>query len=355
MSRVKSSYVGIDLFSGAGGMSLGAHMAGVNVCYAVESQKEAAETYSRNFPTCRVINKKIEDVPVSVMGKIPHDQLILFGGPPCQGFSTSNQRTRNRANSSNWLFKEFFRFVSGLMPRWVILENVKGLAETEHGFFLDGILTNFKKLGYLPHWQILNAVDYGVPQNRSRIFIVASRDNESFFFPTPNVMQYVTVQQAICDLPELENGCKAERLSYRTVAQNSYQASLRHGCDASYDNSVTKNSSIVIERYRHIPQGHNWESIPKNLHIGYRDMTRCHTGIYYRLIANQPSLVVGNFRKNMLIHPFQDRGLSVREASRLQSFPDHFHFSGTIGFQQQQVGNAVPPMLARSVFKEISK
>jgi DNA (cytosine-5)-methyltransferase 1 len=130
---------------------------------------------------------------------------------------------------------------------------------------------------------------------------------------------------------------------------------MRNNQSGCLNHLVTRNSELVIERYKYIPQGGNWEHIPEHLMKNYKDKSRCHTGIYRRLDNNKPSVVIGNYRKNMLIHPTQNRGLSVREAARLQSFPDSFVFKGSIGFQQQQVGNAVPPLLAKALFSSILK
>ena len=163
----------------------------------------------------------------------------------------------------------------------------------------------------------------------------------------------LTVHDAIGDLPELPNGAAVARMPYR--AQHRLDSLSRCGDDSENPAtiSVTRNSPTVIKRYAHIPQGGNWEDIPARLMKNYRDRSRCHTGIYHRLRYHEPSVVIGNYRKNMLIHPEQDRGLSVREAARIQSFPDWYEFQGSIGFQQQQVANAVPPLLARAVFSAI--
>lgn len=240
-------------------------------------------------------------------------------------------------------------------PDWVVFENVKGLLETEKGFFLEAVLKGFKDVGYTTNHFVLNSADYGVPQFRNRLFIIASLHGVKVTAPKPTVTKYVTVAQALKDLPELANGDSPDEMAYSSHARTDYAKKMRGDLKKCYNNVVTLNARHVIERYRHIPQGGNWEDIPKRLMGNYTDVTRCHTGIYRRLKEDEPSVVIGNFRKNMLIHPWLHRELSVREAARLQSFSDDFRFAGSIGFQQQQVGNAVPPLLARAIFNQIIK
>ena len=345
---------GVDLFAGAGGMSLGAEACGISVKYAVEADLHAARTFALNHPNTKLANRDIRQVEFKNVASLRNqEQTIVFGGPPCQGFSTSNQSNRNLNNQNNWLFQEYLRIVACLMPDWVVFENVKGLIETESGFFLDAVLNGFKHLGYTTSHFILNSADYGVPQKRNRLFIVGSLNGIEIKPPTCALKNHLTVREAFADLPTLQNGDMPDLAAYSLPASNKYAQSLRGSLDECWNNLVTANAGHIIERYRHIPQGGNWEDIPKKLMQNYTDVSRCHTGIYRRLSEDKPSVVIGNFRKNMLIHPVQDRGLSVREAARLQSFPDTFRFAGSIGFQQQQVGNAVPPLLAEAVFSKI--
>lgn len=345
--------LGIDLFSGAGGMSVGATKAGVEIKVAVEADSRAAATYAHNHPGVKLINGDIRWVR-SFQVKSKRAQVVLFGGPPCQGFSTSNQRTRSANNPENWLFREFLRAIKITSPDWIVFENVKGIIETEDGLFLEYVLDGFKKLGYTTTHQVLNAADYGVPQNRSRLFIVGSLHGATFRFPKKTTKRRVTVNEAIADLPRLTNGATYDWLEYRSPATSRYAKAMRGKMALSPNHYVTNNAPHILARYGHIPQGGNWEDIPARLMMNYEDRSRCHTGIYHRLKGDEPSIVIGNYRKNMLIHPYQDRGLSVREAARLQSFPDWFEFKGSIGFQQQQVGNAVPPLLAEHVFRAIA-
>jgi DNA (cytosine-5)-methyltransferase 1 len=342
---------GIDLFCGAGGMSIGATMSGVNVKYAVEQDEHAASTFYLNHQKTKLFKQDIRKSHGSDFSQISKSEpVVLFGGPPCQGFSTSNQTNRNKDNANNWLYQQYVRLVSEVMPDWVVFENVKGLAETEKGFFLDAVLKDFNKLGYTTSHFILNSADYGVPQRRNRFFIIGNLNGIELPPPKPTVKKYITVKQAIEDLPDIENGNLIDEMKYRSAATSTYANKMRGRLKKCSNNVVTNNAKHIIERYKHIPEGGNWEDIPEKLMQNYTDVSRCHTGIYRRLVKDEPSVVIGNFRKNMLIHPWLNRGLSVREAARLQSIPDNFRFCGSIGFQQQQVGNLVPPLLAKAVF-----
>lgn len=346
----------IDLFSGAGGMSTGAEMAGVSVKYAVELDKYAAQTFAYNHKNTKLFNQDIRKISSVEFGTLDKTEpTIIFGGPPCQGFSTSNQKNRDLNNANNWLYKEYIRVVDEVKPDWVVFENVKGLIETENGYFLDAVLDGFENLGYTTSHFVLNSVNYGVPQKRNRLFIVASLNGLQLSAPTPALIQNVTVRDAIEDLPNIENGNQEDVKSYSTPPTNPYSNLMRVDSQTCTNNLITRNAPHIIERYDYIPQGGNWESIPKELMDNYSDVSRCHTGIYRRLKEDEPSVVIGNYRKNMLVHPWKNRGLSVREAARLQSIPDKFRFFGSIGYQQQQVGNLVPPLLAKAVFEKISE
>ena len=348
--------IGIDIFSGAGGLSLGAEMAGFDVRLAVEKDKCAAETYRRNHPATLLLEGDIHDIdPIEHLHLLPNENVtILFGGPPCQGFSTSNTMTRNMKNPNNSLFEEFVRFVSVIQPEWFMFENVEGFVHFENGKIKNKVEACFREMGYSVTSKVLWASDYGVPQRRNRFFMVGNRLGIDFRFPEP-FGTIITVEEAIGDLPDLVNGQMDSSLSYKLPARRAsgYARQMRSGSKRSRQNFVSRNEEYVIERYRYIGQGENWRSIPSELMQNYANTANCHSGIYKRLRANEPSIVISNYRKNMLIHPTQDRGLSVREAARLQSFPDKFVFSGSLMHIQQQIGNAVPPLLAKAVFERI--
>jgi DNA (cytosine-5)-methyltransferase 1 len=181
--------------------------------------------------------------------------------------------------------------------------------------------------------------------------MVGNKSGIYFEFPRSKKKK-ITVAEAISDLPDLENGQQLEKGDYKNSG-STYAKKMRKGCKKPSQNYVSRNADYVIERYSYIGQGQNWRAIPEHLMLNYKNRKNCHSGIYKRLDPNKPSVVISNYRKNMLIHPFQDRGLSVREAARLQSFPDKSVFKGSIMKIQQQIGNAVPPLMAEPIFKKI--
>lgn len=345
---------GIDIFSGAGGLSLGAEMAGIQISHAIEINPSAAKTFARNHKDAQVHQGDIKELNPSTLKGDHKNVFVILGGPPCQGFSLSNTRTRNMNNEKNFLFKEFVRFVRELRPIWFVLENVYGLTNIEKGDTRIMIESHFRELGYEVNSQVLWASDYGVPQKRNRFFMVGNRTGIKFEFPEKQ-NKIITVEDAIGDLPLLANGQSIDKADYTIPYEQAseYAQLMRRRSDYATQNYVSKNNELVIERYKHIRQGENWRAIPDELMWNYTDKTRTHSGIYKRLKANEPSVVISNYRKSMLIHPTQDRGLSVREAARLQSFPDDFYFEGPISHVQQQIGNAVPPLLAKAVFDKI--
>lgn len=353
-------FYGIDIFSGAGGLSLGAEMAGINMLYAIEMNPSAVLTYKRNHDkTTTVLQSDIRSINPADLQQPDKPIFIVMGGPPCQGFSLSNTRTRNMDNPNNQLFHEFVRFVKELKPSWFVFENVYGITNIEHGETVKEIENCFRNLD-LGYDNIASAVlwasDYGVPQHRNRFFMIGNRLGIKYEFPKKHNKQ-ISVREAIEDLPSLENGQRLDTGEYRfTLKETSaYSQLMRKGSKHPTQNYVSRNNDLVIQRYSTIPQGGNWRNIPAELMQNYADKSRCHSGIYRRLKYDEPSVVISNYRKSMLIHPTQDRGLSVREAARIQSFPDNFLFEGPISHIQQQIGNAVPPLLAKAVITQILK
>lgn len=349
-------------------MSEGFIMAGFHVAASVEKNKFAAQTQRYNHTRwkqsrTKIINEDLRNT-AKVIAKLQAEGIesvdAIIGGPPCQGFSRSNMRTRSSGNPDNGLFRQFLSVADAYKPKVIVIENVADLAAFENGEVVDEIISAFRCIGYAVDMTILNAVNFGVPQKRRRIFFVGTRDKIPIEFPNPEITdpaKFVSVWEAIADLPLLVNANMIDEMPYRSsIDLTSYQRKMRRRANTTVRNNlVTRNSDLVIKRYSFIPQGGNWRDIPDELMYNYSNKERCHQWIYRRLPENEPAVAITNFRKNMLIHPREDRGLSVREAARLQSFPDDFIFFGGIGQQQQQVANAVPPLLARAIAKSVRK
>lgn len=346
----ENSKIGIDLFCGAGGLSLGAELAGIKIVLANEKNNSAAETFRYNHPNVKLIKDDIRNFKLSDHNI--YNPFVVMGGPPCQGFSISNTLTRNDSNKNNHLFLEFVRIISESKPEWFVFENVEGIVSYKNGETVTLIKELFTDLGYNTAEDVLYASDYGVPQNRNRFFMVGNNKGIDFCFPE-KFKNKITVREAFIDLPDLENGQKSDSLPYKDIELTEYALNIRNGATECKQNLVTENQPHVLDRYKYIKPGQNWRAIPKELMKNYKEIGNCHSGIYKRLDPDKPSVVISNFRKNMLIHPFQDRGLSIREAARIQSFPDTFIFKGYFSHQQQQIGNAVPPLLAKAIFSQI--
>jgi DNA (cytosine-5)-methyltransferase 1 len=257
------------------------------------------------------------------------------------------------------LFREYLRIVGDLEPKWIVMENVTGITSISNGRLVKEIRSALDKLGYQLEVRVLRAEEYGIPQERRRIFFVANRTGEAIFWPDPTHglgrKPFVTVWDAISDLPALANGENPEGpLRYRTTPQSGYQATLRGTSEKVRNHAAPKLTKINLERMKYIPEGGSWRDIPVNLlPAGMKRARRCdHTKRYGRLRKDGLSCTVltkCDLHWGSFVHPEQDRVVTVREAARLQSFPDWFEFSGPRTEQYVQVGNAVPPILGRRI------
>jgi len=339
----------IDLFAGAGGLSLGFEMAGFDVLLAVEYDSSIADAYKLNHPYTKVIAKDIKKLSIKktfseYIGKID----IVFGGPPCQGFSQKGQR-RIMDDERNYLFKYFVMVVKFLKPSYFVMENVPTILTTGQCRFKKEIEAQFKKYEYNLEMGVLNAADYGVPQSRRRAVIIGKLRGASVRLPKA-LNRRVTIWNAISDLSYLNSGEGAEVSKYRFQPKNEYQKKMRKGCRILYNHIATKHSALAIKRLKMIPPNRGKEVLPKE-HL----TKSIYSGTWTRMIKNEISVTITTRfdtpSSGKFTHPYLHRAITVREAARIQSFPDNFHFIGTKGSQMKQVGNAVPPLLAYALAK----
>lgn len=339
----------VDLFAGAGGLTLGLTRAGWKPLLSVDNWSDAVSTYRDNFPNHPALLSPIEDVTEGSLRDILNESPDwIVGGPPCQGFSTVGRRRRE--DPRNQLVQEFARIVQILKPKGFVVENVVGLRDMD---FVDAVSDLFRKLGYRVTTMVLRSADYGVPQLRHRIFFVGDVEGRSFVRPEPtrSVGEYVTVWDAIGDLPELAPG--EEATSYGRPARTEYQRRMRKGSRGLQGHVASSHPPHLVEAISHIPDGGNRRSIPDSFQpkSGYHNS-------YSRLDSKLPAVAVtqnmGKPSATRCIHPFQHRGLSAREGARLQGFPDAFHFSSGVTSQRLQIANAVSPILAEAIGTALS-
>ncbi len=378
----------IDLFAGAGGLSCGLEMAGFQAILANELVDQYAETYRKNNPNVQLIIgdiRKVCELDLKQKLNLKIGELdLLAGGPPCQGFSV-NAPVRTLDDERNHLFEDFLRVAAALQPKAILIENVTGIIQLGKGTVVEQIYNVLQSLGYSVAHRILFAGHYGVPQMRFRtIFIGIRQSHKAIDFPQPthnasavanfagakelcldisplfasSLRQHTTVWDAISDLPSIKSGSRNEMLDYAKDPQNEYQSNLRQSSYKVWNHSCANLGKLNLERLKYIPQGGSWRDIPYNLlPAGMKRARRSdHTKRYGRLHPDtlcSTILTKCDPHWGSFFHPTQDRVISVREAARIQSFPDHYKFTGSITQQYEQVGNAVPPLMAKAIGESI--
>lgn len=345
------SYTMIDLFSGVGGLSLGFEMAGFKAVLANEYDASIAESYVKNRPHVKMIVNDITQLPIretfsEYCGKID----LIVGGPPCQGFSQKGQR-KSINDERNFLFRYYYEVVALVKPKYFVMENVPNLLTTEDGYFKKEIESLFESIGYKIVADVLNASDFGVPQNRKRAVIIGRLGDYSLSMPKPKTKK-VTIWDAISDLAYLESSEGSEVQEYRYAPQSEYQRVLRDGSTLLYNHVATKHSELALERLRLIPPNKGREVLPPE-HL----TKSIYSGTWSRMLKDDISVTITTRfdtpSSGRFTHPFLNRAITVREAARIQSFPDTFVFHGNKTSQMKQVGNAVPPLLAKAIAEVI--
>lgn len=340
----------VDLFAGVGGMSEGFKMAGNSIVFAVEFDKEIAYSYAQNHFGTDVYSDDICTLNPAELHEKYNDVDIIVGGPPCQGFSQKGKRL-SIDDPRNFLFRQFVRFVKEFMPKYFVIENVPNIITTSNGYFKDHILNAFESLGYKLSYGVLCAKDFGVPQDRRRAVFIGHRGETVVPLPQPN-NRHVSVKDAIYDLPFIESGTGEEESRYDKQAVSEYQKELRGNEKILYNHVATSHSKIALERLAMIPKGAGKEVLPPE----HRTKS-IYSGTWCRLNEDDIACTITTRfdtpSSGRFTHPILNRCLTVREAARIQSFPDSFRFYGPKTSQMKQVGNAVPPYLAKAIAETI--
>ena len=320
----------IDLFAGVGGLSLGFNQNGFHTLFANDNDPAASETFMKNHTETYFIEKDIENISEKDVSSLIDNKKthVLMGGIPCQSFSMAGYRNRKGIDNSkdprHFLYKQFFRILDISNPDIAVIENVKGIISANKGTVLNAIIDSFLNRGYSVDYKALNAANFGVPQTRERVFVIANNINQKNIFPK-ETNEDIAVGRVFDNLPKgIANHNKKEL------------------------------SGIVLERVKLVQQGENWKSLPEHMRT-----KSVHSGAYGRIDPTEPSRTLttrfdtppGGY----VTHPTEHRALTVREGARIQTFPDSFVFYGTRSQQYRQVGNAVPVKLAYEVSKGIKQ
>jgi len=361
----------VDLFCGCGGLSVGFRDAGFKILAGVDIDKPALTTFKRNFPDTLALEADVTTLdPEDFRNHLnlkPGELDCLIGGPPCQGFS-KNVPAKNRflEDPRNALVVRFLDFVRALRPKSVIMENVAEMRNAFNGTYTEIIQELFSSLGYESEVVTIVAADYGVPQMRRRVFFTASQlgkgipkpnrthknPNEEPDLFTSNLLPYVTVKEAISDLPSLKAGQGESPQEYRNGFDSNYQKLMRRNSELLFNHVARALTPIQLDRCRSLKEGEDARHLPDNL------KPKSHySGAYGRLSWSKPAPTITRWvfhpGSGRFFHPTDDRVITIREAARLQSFPDTFVFEGTYIQQSHQVGNAVPPLVAQAFARSV--
>ena len=368
----------ISLFAGAGGCSLGFTQANYDIRFATDIDADAVESYRRNFvktpceaaDICEMDADRILQQSELASGELD----ILLGGPPCQGFSSAGVKAGNDPRNS--LLSHYIRLLESLRPKWFVMENVEGLLTNANGTHIRDAVAAFLEAGYSVNMEKVYAQGYGVPQRRKRVLIVGNRLGHDFIFPKPashfsgSIFRKgeITFGTAVGDLPPAALDSEV-RIAYDRKPQNELQAYLRGKAKTVTEHYSPALSEIQLERVRGLRPGQTMKDLPEHLqHESFqrRAFRRVMDGTpvekrggapsgLKRLFADEPSLTITSAATREFIHPAENRLLTPRECARLQTFPDWFEFAGSAASRIQQIGNAIPPILAQAIGEHIAQ
>lgn len=345
----------VDLFSGVGGLSYGfSKMPEFRILAANEIDHDISVAYMMNHPDVHMLNCDIQDVTKEMLEDVleNNDVDIIIGGPPCQSFSTLGKRQMDaRAN----LFLQYKRILEILHPRAFVFENVVGILSMDKGKLFKRIQQEFLELGYILKYKVLNAADYGVPQQRERVILVGFKGENHYEYPQPThgdgLKPYVTLRDAIGDLPILKSGQSKDY--YQNPINNEFLAFVRsNASNVVYEHTAPKNGAHLIKIMETLKDGQSKDDLPEDIRpkSGYGNT-------YAKLWWDRPSTTITrNFAcpsSSRCIHPRDSRAMSIREGARLQSFPDDYKFYGSDSTKRLEIGNAVPPLLSIAIARKL--
>jgi DNA (cytosine-5)-methyltransferase 1 len=350
---MNKKYNVVDLFCGCGGLSKGFEEAGYHILVGVDSEQSALNTFERNHDNSKglkldLYKKESFDKIKEAVGD--NDVDLVIGGPPCQGFSLTGQRQFD--DPRNQLYLAMIEVVHRFNPKAFLVENVPGMANLYKGTVRDEVIKRFTDMGYKVSYKIVCAADYGVPQIRKRLVFVGLRDSDTAFeFPKPYLIpeNYITCEQAISDLPSLENDLGTEISEYCGSPSTDFQKLMRGDNSVLHNHVAVAHKDFVKETIAQVPDGGNYKDLPK----GVGESRNFHMA-WTRYASNKPSRTIDTGHRNNF-HYKWNRCPTVRESARLQSFPDDFVFLGTKTQQNRQVGNAVPVLLGKAIAEQIKK